>query len=69
MTTPNPRSRKVVRSLSWLSTRHDSTRSNIQVPDLFVDADAVGFNHQVRAVFCDEWQFSFSTDLAADARS
>jgi hypothetical protein len=45
MTTPTPRSRKVVRSLSWLSTRHDSTRSNIQMPDQFVQQSSLFKTH------------------------
>jgi hypothetical protein len=35
MTTPAPRSRKVVCSLSWFSTSRGSTRSNIQVSHQF----------------------------------
>ena len=46
MTIPTPRSRKVVRSLGWLSTSHDSTRSNIQVPDQFVQKSSLFQTHR-----------------------
>src|SRR5260370_40875512 len=35
MTTPTPRSRKLVRSLSWFATSRDSSRSNIQASHQF----------------------------------
>src|SRR5258707_6874382 len=35
MTTPTPRSHKLVRSLSWFATSRDSSRSNIQASHQF----------------------------------